>query len=91
MSRRPPSFKEEPASQFLSANALLERALVQEATITSNIANSAQIGAGYDEALHKCSYTVDVDGTVSCKGCGKGTVKKISHGRKKHGKPTKSY
>ena len=91
MSRRLPGFTEEPDSQFVSADTLLARALQHEATKASNIAESAQIGTSYDDVLHKCSYTVDVDGTVSCKGCGKGTAKKISHKKgKKHSKSTKS-
>jgi len=87
----PPSFKEESHLQFVSADTLLARALEQEATTAeSTVISNTHIGAEHIE-VHQCSYSVAVDGTVSCQDCGKGTVKKISHHRKKHGKPTKSY
>lgn len=76
---------------FVSAEALLRQALRAEANKAVGVADSAQIGAGYDD-IHQCTYVVDIDGKVSCKGCGKGTVKKVSHKKsKKHAKPTKSY
>ena len=87
----PPSFLEESDLQFVSADTLLARALEEEATTAeSTVISSAHIGAERID-IHKCSYSVAVDGTVSCRGCGKGTVKKVSHRGKKHGKPTKSY
>jgi RNA-binding protein YlmH len=87
----PPSFSEESDLRFVSADTLLARALEQEATAAERAAiSNAQIGAEHIE-VHKCSYSVAVDGTVSCQGCGKGTVKKVSHRGKRHGKPTKSY
>tara|TARA_B100001094_G_scaffold209698_2_gene203616 strand:- start:16636 stop:17253 length:618 start_codon:yes stop_codon:yes gene_type:complete len=49
---------------------------------------------GGELELHKCSYTVDLDGTVRCKDCGKGSssTKKASHkNSRKHAKPTKSF
>jgi len=87
----PPSFSEESDLQFVSADTLLARALEEEATAAeSTVISNAQIGAEHID-VHKCSYSVASDGTVSCKDCGKGTVKKVSHRGKKHGKPTKSY
>jgi len=67
--------------EFVSAEALLHRALKTEANI------------GEELELHKCSYTVDRSGSVSCKGCGKGNnVKKATHKiSKKHANPKKSY
>ena len=91
MSRRPAELREE--ANFVTDDALLARALSQEARKVDDAAENVAIGAGYDE-LHKCSYTVDLDGTVSCKGCGKGSssTKKASHEKsRKHAKPTKSY
>ena len=89
MSRRPASLQNDSNAQFVSADALLAQALEAEATKASDLAPVASIGSDYSDAFHKCSYTVDVDGSVSCKGCGKGKVKKASHG--KHRKPGKSY
>lgn len=91
MSRRPAEYKVK--GEFVSAHSLLARALEAEASRGARVEEeeSAAIGAAYDN-LHKCTFTVDLDGTVSCKGCGKGTAKKVSHKKnKKHAKPTKSY
>lgn len=77
--------------KFISADTLLARALRKEDAMAQRaVVKNAQIGAEHIE-VHKCSYSVAVDGTVGCKGCGKGTVKKVSHRGKKHGKPTKRY
>lgn len=85
MSRKPLNFNDE--DEFVSADALLARALEKEAI---NAEHATPIGAGFED-LHKCTYTVAADGTVSCKSCGKGTVKKVSHNGKKRGKHTKTY
>ena len=77
--------------KFVSADILLARAMQQEAsTAESTAISNAQIGAECID-VHRCSYSVAVDGTVSCQDCGKGTVKKVSHRGKKHGVPAKSY
>ena len=69
-----------------------EHRFVRVSTLLPHVASIPEtpaIGAPYDD-LHKCTYSVEADGTVSCKGCGKGTVKKVSHMKMKMKKPAMS-
>jgi hypothetical protein len=78
-----------------NANSIAQRAHIgasyTKAANAYSIPQRAHIGASNTDDIHKCSWVVDVDGSVSCKDCDKGKVKKVSHKGKKHRKPSKSY